>query len=346
MGKGDRLHGLALCAGTGGLELGIGLALGRAYRTVGYVEREAYPAACLVARMADKTLGQGPIWDDLSTFDGMPWYGVVDLVSAGFPCQPFSAAGKHRGKADPRWLWPEISRVIREVGPRYVLLENVRGLARHGLDEVLGTLASLGFDAEWDLFSAASVGAPHRRQRFFLAAQSVPYTQRRALWDLTERGFSAPQAAQPGDPEPGDLGPQAVAHSSREGLEEWPEQPAGDQCSTPERGGFDAVAQPQHSRCPVGGEPEQSRVEGQARGEPDRCNPNRGQPWAFPPGPQDQAGWQQLFRPDLLPAEPFVRGVADGSANRMDRLRAAGNGVVPLVVAQALRVLAGRLGEG
>ncbi len=122
------VNGLALCAGVGGLELGLALA-NPGYRSVGYVERESYATAILVARMGEQALDPAPVWDDLTTFDGRPWRGKVDLISAGFPCQPFSAAGKQKGTDDERWLWPDIARIIREVQPGYVFLENVPGLS-------------------------------------------------------------------------------------------------------------------------------------------------------------------------------------------------------------------------
>lgn len=141
---------LALCAGAGGLELGVQLAVPGAH-AVCYVEREAYVAAALVARMEEAALVPAPVWSDLTTFDGRPWRGAVDLVTAGFPCQPWSAAGKHGGVDDERWLWPDIERILREVRPRRVLLENVPGLIRGGgIEPVAGGLARLGFDAEWD----------------------------------------------------------------------------------------------------------------------------------------------------------------------------------------------------
>ena len=111
------MNGLALCAGVGGLELGLELALGERYRTVGYVERDAYGAATLVARMEDKALAPAPIWDDLFTFDPRPWRGKVDLVTAGFPCQPFSVAGKQRAEEDERHLFPRIAEIIRDNAP-------------------------------------------------------------------------------------------------------------------------------------------------------------------------------------------------------------------------------------
>ena len=100
--------------------------------------------------------------------------GPVDLICGGFPCQPVSAAGKRKGKADARWLWPEFNRIVRKVRPRYVLVENVPGLLSTDsgrlMGEVLGDLALCGYDAEWDCVSAASVGAWHRRDRIFIVA--------------------------------------------------------------------------------------------------------------------------------------------------------------------------------
>ena len=166
------LNGIALCAGIGGLELGLKLALGDAYHCRLFIEREAFAAAVLVARMEDATLDRAPIWDAVESFDGKPWRGLVDIVSAGFPCQPFSLAGQRKGLADERWIWPAIAQIIREVGPTYVYLENVPDLARHGLATVLGDLSEMGFDTEWDLFSAEEAGAPHRRERLFLLAHT------------------------------------------------------------------------------------------------------------------------------------------------------------------------------
>ena len=161
------LRALCLCDGYGGFELGL---REHGVRTVARVERDSHAAAVLVERMEESRLDQAPVWDDLTTFDGAAWRGCVDIITAGFPCQPFSAAGQRLGVDDERWLWPDIARIIADVGPRFVFLENVTGLVRHGLPYVLADLAELGFDAEWGLYSAADVGAPHRRQRFWLLA--------------------------------------------------------------------------------------------------------------------------------------------------------------------------------
>ncbi len=163
------LHALHLCSGYGGFELALRLA-GIPARTVCHVERDAHAAAALVARMEDEALDRAPIWDDIETFDGRAWRGRVDIVTAGFPCQPFSAAGQRRGTEDERWLWPDIARIVRDVGPEYVLLENVTQLVRYGLPYVLSDLAALGFDAEWGCLPASAVGAPHRRERWWCLA--------------------------------------------------------------------------------------------------------------------------------------------------------------------------------
>ncbi len=176
------MNGLAICAGVGGLELGVELAVPD-YRTVCYVEREAFAAANLVAQMEHGALAPAPIWSDVGTFDGSAWRGRVDIVTAGFPCQPWSAAGKRQGTDDERWIWPDIARTIRDVGPGLVFLENVPGLvAGGGLEPVLGDLSVLGFDAEWDVFSAAEVGAPHKRERVFILGYSERW--RRDGWAL------------------------------------------------------------------------------------------------------------------------------------------------------------------
>jgi DNA (cytosine-5)-methyltransferase 1 len=166
------LSTLSLCTGIGGLELGLRLALGSV--CVGYVERESFAAATLVARMEEAVLDPAPVWDDVKTFDGTQWRGKVDCITAGFPCQPFSLAGTRQGDADPRHLWPDIVRIIREADPWIVILENVPGLlvtrtadGRNAGEVVKDDLEQLGFDVEAGLFSAEDVTATHKRERVF-----------------------------------------------------------------------------------------------------------------------------------------------------------------------------------
>lgn len=165
------MNGLALCAG---IEC-FGLALRAVvpdYRTVCAVEKDPVAVAVLVARQGDGSLPPFPIWDDVETFDGRDWRGRIDIITAGFPCQPWSVAGRRRGTDDNRWLWPAIARIICEVEPRLVFLENVPGILSGGLGHVLGDLAEAGFAAEWGCFTATEVGAPHKRERVFLLADS------------------------------------------------------------------------------------------------------------------------------------------------------------------------------
>lgn len=160
---------MALCAGVGGLELGVRLACPSA-TLVCAVEGEAYAAAILVARMQDGTLDQAPIWSDLRTFDGTAWRGVVDCVTAGYPCQPFSLAGLRRGVEDSRHLWPHVARIVGECNPAIVFLENVPGHLSLGFDQVCGDLGRMGYRVAAGIFSALEVGATHRRERLFAMA--------------------------------------------------------------------------------------------------------------------------------------------------------------------------------
>ena len=165
-------NGLGICSGLGALELALRLTYGDRYQCVGHVEWETYAAAVLVARMEEETLDRAPIWDDIKTFPSEQYRGKVDIVAAGFPCQPFSTAGSGAGKDDDRWLWPVIAEHIAVIGPRIVFMENVPGLRRQGLPDILQDLAALGFDAEWTHCRASDLGAPHKRERFFLLAHS------------------------------------------------------------------------------------------------------------------------------------------------------------------------------
>lgn len=324
---------LALCAGAGGLELGLKLALPGS-RCVCYVEREAYAATTLVARMEDSSLDSAPIWDDLTTFDGRPWRGHVDLVTAGFPCQPWSTAGKGLGTADDRWLWPDIARIIGEVGPEYVFLENVSGLlAGGGAGEVLGSLADLGFDAEWCTLSARDLGAPHLRRRIFILAYASI---------LGEGGLPEEPI---GDHPPHPDG-RGAAVAKPESVGERPgrgDRPSGEGRIRVEGG--EARSHPHHAHEGVADTDGRGRRPRGDPGEPEQLDPADGTFPFWPPGPEDRREWEEILErwPEV---EPAIRGVADGMASRMDRLRVLGNGVVPIVAAAAWRELNRRLKKG
>ncbi|MCP4169956.1 MAG: DNA cytosine methyltransferase [Fuerstiella sp.] len=160
------MNELALFAGAGGGILG-GHLLG--WRTICAVEQNHFAAAVLAMRQNDGILSPFPIWDDVRTFDGKPWRGIADVVSGGFPCQDISVNGSGEGITGERsGLWCEMSRIIREVQPRFVFVENSPALTVRGLGSVLGDLAEMGFDAEWGCVSAAECGAPHKRDRIWI----------------------------------------------------------------------------------------------------------------------------------------------------------------------------------
>jgi len=171
MANQQSLNELALFAGAGGGILG-GKLLG--WNTVCAVEWEPYPASVLCARQNDGLLPPFPIWDDVQTFDGKPWRGIVDVVSGGFPCQDISAAGKGDGLDGARsGMWKQMARIICEVRPRFVFVENSPMLVSRGLGTVLGDLAFMGFDAKWGVLGANAVGASHKRERIWIVANSI-----------------------------------------------------------------------------------------------------------------------------------------------------------------------------
>lgn len=150
----------SLFSGIGGLELGLERAgLGR---VAWQCEVDPWCRAVLAKHWPDATR-----FEDVRALVDPP---AVEVLCGGFPCQPVSVAGRRLAQADDRWLWPEYARLIRVLRPRVIVAENVPGLATAGLGLVLGDLAALGYDAAWDVLSAAAVGAPHIRERLFVVA--------------------------------------------------------------------------------------------------------------------------------------------------------------------------------
>ena len=305
------MNELALFSGTGGGILG-GHLLG--WRTICAVEWDAYAAGVLIARQNDGVLPPFPIWDDVCTFDGRPWKGRVDVVSGGFPCQDISSAGKGAGIEGKRsGMWFQMARVIREVGPRYVFVENSPLLTRRGLNRVLGDLAAMGYDARWGVLGAVDAGAPHKRDRIWIVAhaqslgereqanQADPISNSRETRSESVRGREyAPDVAH--------------ADSVRE------LQPEGNKCDIGGRigdGGQDVAHSP--SDRGRSGNPGRQYAEDARQRSSDPGNDSRRV------GPWD--------------AEPNVGRVVNGLAARVDRLKALGNGQVPAVAALAWRIL-------
>ena len=162
-------NGLSLCAGAGGLDMGLMLAEPD-FHTRCFVEWDEHARERIIAAQRAGYFAPAPIWDDVTTFDGRPFRGAIDTILAGYPCQPFSHAGQRRGENDERHLWPDIARIIREIQPRWVFLENVAGHVSLGAETVLRELWDMGFTPATGLFSAEEVGAPHERLRWFCVA--------------------------------------------------------------------------------------------------------------------------------------------------------------------------------
>lgn len=300
------MNGLALFAGGGGLELGLSLALGTNYRTITYVERECTSAAVLAANMERGWLDKAPIWDDVTTFTGdvvSPFVDNIDIVTAGFPCQPWSVAGARKGTEDERWLWPHIFGLVREIRPRNIFLENVPGLLHGGIEHVLGDLASVGFDAEWTSVRASDVGAPHRRERVFILG--ITSSSGRSTGRHREREHQVHQV---------EVG-EAAEDQQLRGV---------GQSGTGE--GSEALANPISER----GCSRDNQREHATHAFP----PGPSGDW----NNIDQRYWPAVKSPVRGVANGLARGLA-----RADKLRILGNGVVPQQAALAYTLLSGRI---
>jgi site-specific DNA-cytosine methylase len=163
---------LEFCAGYGGIGLGLKNIFGERLRTIAYCELEGYAQANLISKMEKGLMDVAPLWNDLKTFPYESFHGLVDILIAGYPCQPFSSAGKRAGKEDPRHLWPWIADGIRLLQPRMCFFENVEGHISLGLSTVISDLEELGYKSSFGIFSASEVGAVHQRKRVFIMAHN------------------------------------------------------------------------------------------------------------------------------------------------------------------------------
>ena len=161
---GGMLNELALFAGAGGGLLASDMLK---WRTMCAVELDWYCRCVLTQRQNDRILRPFPIWDDICTFDGRPWRGIIDVVSGGFPCQAYSKAAAGKNTADD--LWPEMRRIVADVAPRYVFAENV---SRVAINRAADELESMGYKTKAISLSAKDLGADHIRERFWLLAYS------------------------------------------------------------------------------------------------------------------------------------------------------------------------------
>ena len=335
-----KLNTFHLFAGAGG---GILADLLLGHNPIGACEIEPYPRDVLLARQRDGHLPSFPIWDDVCSLDGTPWKGTVDVLCGGFPCQDISAAGKGAGITGERSkLWKEYARLIGEMQPRFVFAENSPLLRTRGLGVVLEDLASLGYNARWGIIGARSVGAPHKRDRMWVLAyrcglaypnlsrdgasrcetdsdwseiieERQDESQLKSSRHSEEMAYSRCQHGQQGNTAQMGASEEERSHgsihnqSSGEGLKQdcWHTDPANISDTTSQRRRYGDSSG------------EDAEDVGQLRGG-ERKDPRGMEEGDF---------------------EPLVGRVANGVANKVDRLKAIGNGQVPQCAAVAFNIL-------
>lgn len=320
------MNELALFAGAGGGILG-GKLLG--WRTVCAVELETFRCERLADRQNDGLLPPFPIWcGDIAEFDGRPWRGIVDVVSGGFPCQDISAANPNAvGITGARsGLWKEMRRIICEVGPRSVLVENSPVLTRRGLGTVLGDLAALGYNVRWGVLGADDMGGYHKRERIFI----VGHTDQEGLEGLAGHGnpYGKPDSA--GYVAPSGIRILANGHIIERRAEHEQQISEGERPrKQSERSGEDVADDNKVHGDRSGHDP--SAMERQRSGAT-KLQRSGDSVWGDVEHIECQDGKIRASKPGLC-------GMADGVANRMDRLAAIGDGQVPCVVAAAWNLL-------
>lgn len=305
---------LSLFSGAGGGLLGTHL-LG--WKPVGYVEWNEYCQRVIAARIKDGMLPNAPIFGDIHAFlsEGYAaaYSGMVDVVTGGFPCQPFSLAGKRQGAADERNGWPATIECLRLVRPRYALLENVPGILTSGyFGTILGDLAESGFDCRWRVLSAAEMGAPHRRDRLWIMAYARS-TRRQQISRSPSSHEAENGRQQNGNHQLASDGESIGTTDVADANQERRDRRTGQQWPGRRRQFEDGSSQ--------------GVTHAERKG------------LAFGEGKTGQRSQPAVTGGDWWAVEPDIRRVANGVASRVDRLKALGNGQVPAVVRAAWELM-------
>jgi DNA (cytosine-5)-methyltransferase 1 len=346
---------VSLCAGYGGIDLGLHRCIPN-LRTIAYSEIEAFACELLLARMEGGQIDAAPIWPDLKSF---PWSDLrdrVDILSGGYPCQPFSSAGKRLGREDPRHLWPYIADGISILRPRLCFFENVEGHISLGLREVIEHLGELGYSATWGIFSAAECGAPHQRKRVFILAHRNGERGQLSDWrqqpaeQVPKRDGAAGRdvwPSRPGQPQFGWEPPRVVGNASNWQDDGRESRDLGQETSGRE-GGNDAI---DCSSQGVGNASQLQRDGGDNYRRGDQQSQERNGSRQFSRQPRDANdddrncnAWRQtqsaLGRDSDGPAGGMdYAQLCVAGDSRVDELRLLGNGVVPAVAERAFVTL-------
>lgn len=346
------LNELALFAGAGGGILG-GYLLG--WKTICAVEIEDYPRRVLLQRQKDGIFPHFPIWDDIRTFDGRPWSGAVDIITGGFPCQDISAAGKGAGlDGEKSGLWHEVPRVVREVDPKFIYLENSPMLTLLGLDRVLADLAALGYNARWCVLGADAAGAPHKRERIWiLAYRDGERKLQPERIDKDKWGWSGNGCKEVANTDSKQLNQQrkSVGHGKENtefgstSLATWWENDPAEIPDTnkfyDDMGGFGAseIFRERSEEAEIPG----CEISNTMQKRSQKCNSQRmGQQEKYKESESVHSETVRRFGKSggkKRTVKPIMGRVAHGITNRVDRLKAIGNGQVPATMAYAFLIL-------
>ena len=324
---------ISFCTGYGGIELGIRRA-GVDVRTVVNVEIEAFCCANLAAKIEEGRMDDAPIYTDLKTFPAEIFRGKVHGIIGGYPCQPFSSAGKRKGEKDPRHLWPYIRSHVRAVRPLWCFFENVRGHTTMGLWRVLSDLEEDGYRTEWGLYSAEETGAPHQRIRCFILAYRNCEGSQGMLQDFGSQGRKAEGRSTARCGEHSGAEPRELANTASREPRQSEARNGGQDTSGGSEEELGNTAK--HGRGSHQSSEEAKRVERES--EEGRLSELEGgciQLWPARPG-EEQYEWEE---PRVTEAQSELGGAVDGLTHRVDRLRLLGNGVVPQTAELAWKTL-------